>query len=160
MLPAELEHALEALDVDHFDCDGERAGLFEPLGAVLPRQTEQGFDLPHASPGKRDVEQHLRSSSRGRAVAAGLSEEESGVALCVRQLLFREIRRIRTAPSRWLSGMGFDQHAAIVEAHQLAVGPRPQPPPEKLPGERVERLGDLGVLIPRDLRITRQWDVV
>ncbi len=56
--------------------------------------------------------------------------------------------------------MGLDQHQALEEAHGGGVGARHQAPAHELPGQRVERAGDLGVLVAGHLGLAPQRQVV
>ncbi len=93
-------------------------------------------------------------------MALRLTDEESGVAMSIDPLLAGKIHGIGRTSTGRLSRMSLDQHTAIVKTHKLAVCTRPQTAANKLAGQRVERLGDLRVLIAGDLGPAPQRHVV
>ena len=156
----EGEHALEPRHVEQLGGESQLADLLDAGRAVAFHEAEERVHPPHACPREGHGEEGVRDGPDRRAVARGLALEERHVAQGVRGLLGGEVRRIgRAAPGR-LPRMGLHERGAVVEADEGAVGPRPQRLAHEGRRERVERLGDLGVLITRDLRVRPQRHLV
>src|SRR5262245_33234647 len=67
---------------------------------------------------------------------------------------------VRGTPSGLLAGMRFDQLLLVIEADGRAIGARGQGMANQVSRERVERLGDLGMLIARYFRRTPARNVI
>ena len=89
-----------------------------------------------------------------------LTDQERRVAMGIDSLLSGKVRGVGGPSAGRVQGMGLDQHAAVIETDQTAVGPDTQPPAHEIAGQRVECLGDLDVLIPGDFGTAPQRHVV
>ena len=123
-------------------------------------EAEQRIDAPHARPRQRAVEERRREAPNGLAGARRLLLQRRDVAEGIDAARGGIVRFIDRAAARRLPRMRFNQQPALVEAHELLIGPRRQGVPHVSMRPRIERLGDDGALIARDLRFAPQRDVV
>ena len=129
-----------------------RAGGVDPVGAPLLDEPEQGVDLAHLGPRQRDVEQRRRVGADRRAVAGGEPLEVVEVTHRVDGRVPRQVVRVGRAAPGLLAGMDLDQLAPVEDPHQLPVGAHLDAGADQVARDRVERLGDLDVMIPMHLR--------
>ena len=103
-------------------------------------------DGAHPGPGQRVVEDPFGVDPDVRPVRGARGDQPGQVPQRVPGLLCGQIRTVGGPATGWLPGMGFDQPPRrVVELHQLAVGARVEVLADPLLGQRVQRLGDLGV---------------
>ena len=147
---AEFEHPLEASDVEHFERESEGAGLIDSSRPESPDKAEQRVDPAHASPWQRTVEQGGGEAGDARTVCVGLRLQGLDIAQGVDAALDGIVVWVDRTAARWLTGMGFDEDAAVVEADQLGVGAGRQAAADLGVRNRVERASHLRQLVPRD----------
>ena len=157
---AELEHPLQAMDIEHLDRQGDRAGVIDAGGAVAAGEPEQRIDAPHARPRQGTVQERCREAPDGRAGARRLLLQRRDIAQRIEAALCGIVGRINRAAPRRLTRMRFDQQPPLVEADELLIGPRREAIADVSMRQRIERLGDDGELIARNLRFAPQRDVV
>jgi hypothetical protein len=104
---AELEHALEAADVEHVERQGQRAGLLEARRAEAPHEAEQRVHAAHARPRQGAVEEHGCVPRDVRAVCSGLGPERLDIAQGVHAALGRIVLRVDGAAAGRLPRMRF-----------------------------------------------------
>jgi transposase len=93
-------------------------------------------------------------------VRGGLLLEEGDVAQRVGALVDGEVGGVGGAAARCQAGVDLDDERAVVEAHGLPVGAGAQGVADEAGGERVEGLGDLGVLVAGHLGLGSERHVV
>ncbi len=111
------------------------------------RTSRHRVHATHARPRKRAIEQNAGELSDVLAVALGLALEEVDVAHGVRALLLGKVIHVRGAAAGERARVRLDDHRGIVEGHGRAVGAGTQQLSDKAVRQRIERTGDLGVLV-------------
>ena len=129
-------------------------------GAPLLHETEEGVDLAHLGPGQRDVQQRGGVGADGGAVLGGHGAEPVQVSHRVHRLGRRQVVGVGRAAARFLAGMDLDQLAPVEDPHQRPVGAHLDPSADERARDRVERPGDLDVMIPMHFRRRVDRDVI
>jgi hypothetical protein len=93
-------------------------------------------------------------------MGGGLLLQEDNVAHGIGALVLGEVSWIGGAFAWGHARVDFNHSAAGVETHGVAIGTRVQPLADKLAGQRVQRLGQLRVLIAPHLGLAVHGDVV
>ena len=153
VLGGAFEHPADQADVDRLRVERPRARRVDPFGAPLLDEAEQRVDLAHLRPRQRDVQQRCRrrrrSPHRGRRRVGWRWSMSRNAYMAVPS--GRSSGSVDT-PAGLLAGVDLDELAAVEDPHQLPVGADLDACAEQVPGDRVERLGDLDVMIPMHLR--------
>ena len=128
--------------------------------AIAAHQAEQGVGLAHPGPGQVPGQQGAGELADGRAVALGPAGQALDVAQGVDRLVDGEIGAIEGALAGRDAGVDLDADRAGVEADGGGVGAGPQGVADILGRQRVQPARHLGMLIPPDLGVAPERDVV
>ena len=109
-------------------------------------------DLAHLGPRQRDVQQRRRVGADVGAVLGGHRPQPVEVTHRVHGLVRRQVGGVGRAMAWLLAGMDLDELAPVEDPHQRAVGAHLDPGADQCAGDRVERPGDLDVMVAMDLR--------
>jgi hypothetical protein len=139
-------------DVDRFAFQRPDTGLVDRVGPELLDQPEEPVDLAHLGPWQRDVEQRRGVGPDRGSVAGGHRLELVEVAHRVDGDLRRQVRLVGGSAARGLFGVDLDHLPAEEDLDEAAVDADGDALADQRPRDRIQRLGDLDVMVTMHLR--------
>jgi hypothetical protein len=128
-----------------------RARLLDPFGSEFLGQPQQPVDGPHLGPRQRRVQQRAGIGTHRGAVAGGLADELVQIPQRVGGDLARQVGLIGGSPAGRQARVDLDHLPAVQDLDQLGVGPDGDLLADQFARHRIQRPGDLDVMIPMDL---------
>jgi hypothetical protein len=126
--------------------------LVDRVGPELLDQPEEPVDLAHLGPWQRDVEQRRGVGPDRGSVAGGHRLELVEVAHRVDGDLRRQVRLVGGSAARGLFGVDLDHLPAEEDLDEAAVDADGDALADQRPRDRIQRLGDLDVMVTMHLR--------
>jgi hypothetical protein len=142
-----FEHGGDLGHRDDIEVQGPAAGGVRRCWAVAFDQPEQPIHLTHSGPGQIVIEQAFGVDADVRAVAGRGGDQPVQIAHRVAGLVRRQIRRVGGPGPGGLTRMSLDELSAVVELGQLAVRTGRHRLPAQMMRNRVQRLGQLDVIV-------------
>jgi hypothetical protein len=142
-----MDDPLHASDVEQIEGQSAATGSVHPLSAVLVGQAQQLLRLAELGPGEVTGEQLAGEMADVHAARAGLANQAFGIAQGVGGKLLGVVAVICAATTWGLGGMGLDELAPAVDAHQGPIPAGGDRPAQVAMRGRVQGLEELDMVV-------------